>query len=210
MPAGLPGMRRKPAPGPARKSSTHRILGEQKMKLAKGLVSLLLAVSAAPLLAAEAPEMNIEHSIVINAPPEAVWEVVSDFNGLPRWLPTITESRIVLGKNREVGAIRELRRANGTKVQEKLIVYEPWNMTAGYTYIGGQVGATDYFPTITVSDAGDGKSKVVWKARFKRVAYWTDEPPAGQDDATPLNALNKTYQMGLENLKKLVEEQSGQ
>jgi mxaD protein len=181
-------------------------IGEQKMKLAKGLLSLLLAVSTAPLFAAEAPEMNIEHSIVINAPPEVVWEVVSDFNGLPRWLSTITDSRIVLGKNREVGAIRELRRANGTKVQEKLIAYEPWNMSLGYTYIGGQVGATDYFPTITVSDAGDGKSKVVWKARFKRVAYWTDEPPAGQDDATPLNALNKTYAMGLENLKKVIEE----
>jgi mxaD protein len=175
------------------------------MKLARGLLSLLLAVSAAPLFAAEAPEMKIEHSIVINAPPEAVWEVVSDFNGLPRWLSTITESRIILGKNREVGAIRELTRANGTKVQEKLIVYEPWNMSLGYTYIGGQVGATDYFPTMTVSDAGDGNSKVVWKARFKRVAYWTDEPPPGQDDATPLNGLNKVYQMGLENLKKMVE-----
>ena len=177
------------------------------MKLARGLLSLLLAVSAAPLFAAEAPEMKIEHSIVINAPPEAVWEVVSDFNGLPRWLSTITESRIINGKNREVGAIRELTRANGTKVQEKLIVYEPWNMSLGYTYIGGQVGATDYFPTMTVSDAGDGNSKVVWKARFKRVAYWTDEPPPGQDDATPLNGLNKVYQMGLENLKKVVEGQ---
>lgn len=178
------------------------------MKLAKGLLlSLLLAVSATPLFAAEAPELNIEHSIVINARPEVVWDVVSDFNGLPRWLSTITESRIILGKNREVGAIRELTRANGTKVQEKLIAYEPWNMSLGYTYIGGQVGATDYFPTMTVSDAGNGKSKVVWKARFKRVAYWTDEPPAGQDDATPLNALNKVYPMGLENLKKIIEEQ---
>jgi mxaD protein len=177
------------------------------MKLVKGLLSLLLAVSASPLLAAEAPEMNIEHSIVINAPPEAVWDVVSDFNGLPRWLSTITESRIILGKNREVGAIRELTRANGTKVQEKLIAYEPWNMSLGYTYIGGLVGATDYFPTMTVSDAGNGKSKVVWKARFKRVAYWTDEPPVGQDDATPLNTLNKVYVMGLESLKKVVEEQ---
>jgi hypothetical protein len=46
----------------------------------------------------------------------------------------------------------------------------------------------------------------VWKARFKRVAYWTDEPPAGQDDATPLTALNKVYPMGLENLKKIIEE----
>src|SRR5258706_14884888 len=177
------------------------------MKLAKGLLTLLLAAPA-PLFAADAPELKIEHSIVINAPPEVVWEVVSDFNGLPRWLSTITESRIILGKNREVGAIRELTRANGTKVQEKLIAYEPWNMSLGYTYIGGQVGATDYFPTMTVSDAGNGKSKVVWKARFKRVAYWTDEPPPGQDDATPLNGLNKVYPMGLENLKKIIEEQN--
>ena len=176
------------------------------MKLAKALLSLLLTVSTGPLFAAEAREMNIEHSIVINAPPEVVWEVVSDFNGLPRWLSTITESRIVLGKNREVGAIRALTRANGTKVQEKLIAYEPWNMSIGYTYIGGQVGATDYFPTMTVSDAGGGKSKVVWKAHFKRVAYWTDEPPAGQDDETPLNMLNKVYAMGLESMKKLIEE----
>ncbi|MEO8004507.1 MAG: SRPBCC family protein [Betaproteobacteria bacterium] len=174
------------------------------MKLAKGLLVLLLAASA-PAFAAEAKEMNIEHSIVINAPPEEVWEVVSDFNGLPRWLPVIVESKIVLGKNREEGAIRELTRANGTKVQEKLIAYEPWNMSLGYTYIGGQVGATDYFPTMTVMDAGGGKSKVVWKARFKRVAYWTDEPPAGQDDAAPMNGLNKVYPMGLENLKKLIE-----
>lgn len=176
------------------------------MKLAKGLLALLLAASA-PVFAVDAPEMKVEHSIVINAPPEAVWEVVSDFNGLPRWLPIIVESKIILGKNREEGAIRELTRANGTKVQEKLIAYDPWNMSLGYTYIGGQVGATDYFPTMTVSDAGGGKSKVVWKARFKRVAYWTDEPPPGQDDATPLNGLNKLYPMGLNNLKKLIEEQ---
>ena len=176
------------------------------MKLAKAILAILFAVSAGPLAAADAREMSIEHSIVINARPEVVWEVVSDFNGLPRWLSTIAESRIIVGKNREVGAIRELRRANGTKVQEKLIIYDPWNMSVGYTYVGGQVAATDYFPIITVSDAGDGKSKVVWKARFKRLAYWTDNPPEGQDDATPLNALNKVYPMGLASLKKLIED----
>ena len=108
---------------------------EDEMKLAKGLLSFLLAVLAAPLLAVEVPEMNIEHSIVINAPPEAVWEVVGDFNGLPRWLSTITESRIILGKNREVGAIRELRRANGTKVQEKADCLRTLEQVAGvYLY----------------------------------------------------------------------------
>jgi hypothetical protein len=67
--------------------------------------------------------------------------------------------------------------------------------------------SSDYFATVTVSNAGDGKSNVVWKARFKRLAYWTEDPPPGQDDATPVNALNKAYPLGLQNLKKMVEGQ---
>ncbi len=165
----------------------------------------LLAAFAPAASAVDAPEMKVEHSILINAAPEQVWEVVADFNGLPRWLPTIVESRLILGTNRQVGAIRELTRANGTKVQEKLLEYETNPMTFTYTYLDGQVGATDYFATMTATDAGGGKTKVVWKARFKRVAYWTDNPPPGQDDATPLNALNKVYPLGLQTLKKVVE-----
>ena len=177
------------------------------MRSAKVAVFALLAgwLAPLPLLAVDAPELKVEHSIVIDAPAEEVWEVVSDFNGLPRWLPTIESSRIILGKNREVGAIRELVRANGTKVQEKLIAYEPWNMSISYTYIGGQPGASDYYPTMTVKPAGSGKSRVEWKARFKRLAYWTDNPPPGQDDATVLAAFNKVYPLGLETLKKLIE-----
>ena len=54
--------------------------------------------------------------------------------------------------------------------------------------------------------AGNGQTRVVWKSRFKRLAYWTDDPPEGQDDATPVNALNKVYPLGLQTLKKVVEE----
>lgn len=156
--------------------------------------------------AADAPELRVEHSITIDATPDEVWAVAGDFNGIPRWLPTIASSRMILGKSDQVGSIRELTRQNGTKVQEKLLEYETGDeKVLTYTYVGGAVIATDYFATMVVSDAGGGKSKVVWKARFKRLAYWTDEPPEGQDDATPLNALNKTYPLGLENLKKVVE-----
>ncbi len=179
------------------------------MRFAKGVPYALIIglLIPQPLLAVDAPELRVEHSIVIDAPPEQVWEVVSDFDGLPRWLPTIESSRIILGKNREVGCIRELVRANGTKVQEKLIAYEPWNMSISYTYIGGQPGASDYYPTMTVKDAGNGKSRVEWKATFRRLAYWTDDPPPGQDDATVLAAFNKVYLLGLETMKKLIEGQ---
>ncbi|MGH8731582.1 MAG: SRPBCC family protein, partial [Burkholderiales bacterium] len=177
----------------ARRPRDNDNTGETKMRCAKEVLFTLLAGLLIPqaLFAVDAPELRVEHSIVIDAPPEQVWGVVSDFNGLPRWLPVIESSRIILGKNREVGCIRELTRANGTKVQEKLIAYEPWKMSLSYTYIGGQPGASDYYPTMTVKDAGNGKSRVEWKARFRRLAYWTDDPPPGQDDATVLAAFNR-------------------
>lgn len=175
--------------------------------MAKGLVAVLVAllIGQTAAHAVEAPELRVEHSIVIDASPEKVWSVAGDFVGLDRWFPAVAESRLVLGKNREVGAIRLLTRPNGTKVEEKLIDYDSWNMTLTYTYAEGQPISSDYFATLTVKDAGNGKSLVVWKARFKRLAYWTDEPPPGQDDATPLNGLNKVYPIGLDTLKKIVE-----
>jgi hypothetical protein len=169
---------------------------------------LLLVAPVAPQTArAEARELGVAQSIVINAPAEQVWEVAGDFVGVPRWLTVIPSSKLILGRNREVGCIRELTRGNGTKVQEKLIEYDPWNMTLTYTYVGGQPLVSDYFATMLVKDLGDGKTRVDWKARFRRLDYWTDEPPPGQEDATLVSLFNRIYSGGLESLKKVVEGQ---
>ena len=175
--------------------------------LATYAAAILLA--AVPALArADAKELYVEKSIVIDAPPEVVWAIAGDFVGLPRWYTPIESSKLVLGRNNEVGCIRELTRRNGTKVEEKLIDYSPWDRSLTYTYAEGQPMSSDYFATLTVKDAGGGKSLVEWKARFKRLAYWTDNPPPGQDDETVVKALNAGYQLGLDNLKKMAE--SGQ
>ena len=153
----------------------------------------------------EAQEQRIAESIVIDAPPDAVWAVAGDFAHLDRWYPFIDASRLVLGRNREVGAIREIRRLNGTKVEEKLIEFDPWNYRLVYTYAEGMPLTSDYFATMQVKDAGGGKSLVEWSARFKRLAYWTDQAPAGQEDATLTKLLTNAYKAGLQNLKKVVE-----
>jgi len=167
-------------------------------------VLTLVGVLASPLAFAEAQEQTVEQSIDIDARVADVWAIAGDFVGLPRWYPPIESARLVLGQNNVPGCIRELTRASGTKVEEKLIDYE-WQRSLTYTYAGGQVMSTDYFATLSVFPLAENKTKVVWKARFKRLAYWTDEPPPGQDDETVRNALNKGYRLGLEKLKALAE-----
>jgi len=42
-----------------------------------------------------------------------------------------------------------------------------------YTYVDGAVRAADYYSELVVKDAGNGRSVVEWRGRFKRLAYWT-------------------------------------
>ena len=173
-------------------------------KVVTALFGWLLLLPADGALA-DAQEQTVAHTIAIAAPPDAVWAVAGDFVGLPRWYPPIESSRLVLGRNNEVNCIRELTRRNGTKVTERLLDYDPRRHRLEYTYVDGMVMSSDYFAVLEVKDAGDGTSLVEWKARFKRLAYWTDNPPPGQDDKTSLDFLNNAYKVSLANLKKILE-----
>jgi uncharacterized protein YndB with AHSA1/START domain len=164
-----------------------------------------LALLAPQAFAAEANELTARQSIRINAPPQAVWAILGDYNGLPRWLSFIEDSQIVVGTNNEVGAIRLVTRRNGTKVTERLLDYDPRGMRLAYTYIDGAVMASDYFPVLSVKDGGNGTSVVEWSARFRRLSYAVDPPPPGQDDKTLTDLYNGLYKAGLENLKRVVE-----
>jgi len=176
------------------------------MKQILAAVLAALALFVPPAFGAEAKELTARQSISINAPPEAVWAVLGNFNGLPRWLGFIEYSEIVAGTNNEVGAIRQVTRRNGTKVTERLLEYDPHSMRLAYTYVDGAVMASDYFPVLAVKDGGNGTSVVEWSARFKRLTYWVDPPPAGQDDKSLTDLYNGLYKAGLENLKRVVEE----
>ena len=155
---------------------------------------------------ADAGELSIFQSIAIDAPADEVWAMAGDFGGIQRWAPGTESSRLILHDRNETGAIRLLRRrGDGTQVTEKLLDYDPANRRMVYTYVDGVVRAADYYSELIVKDAGDGRCVVEWRGRFKRLAYWTDDPPAGQDDKAALDFLNGAYKSGLENLKKTLE-----
>ncbi|HWH47104.1 MAG TPA: SRPBCC family protein [Burkholderiales bacterium] len=169
-----------------------------------GMLAALTCI-AVQAWGADANELSARQSIRINAPAEAVWAMVGNFNGSPRWLPLVERSEIVFGANNRVGAIRLITRRDGTKVTERLLEHDPQAMRMAYTYIDGAVRASDYFPVLSVKDAGDGTSTVEWSARFKRLAYAVDPPPPGQDDQTMTDFYNALYKSGLESLKRVIE-----
>jgi hypothetical protein len=154
----------------------------------------------------DAAELKLLHTIKIDASPDVVWAVAGDFGGIQRWSPGVESSRLILRSLNETGAIRLLRRKNGTQVTEKLLDYDPANRRMAYTYVDGAVGASDYYSVLTVKDAGGGTSLVEWRGTFKRLAYWTDNPPEGQDDKTSYQFLDNAYRTSLANLKKVIEE----
>lgn len=176
------------------------------MRAILGVVAGLVAAIQTSAAIADAETLSILHTVTINARPEVVWAMAGDFGGAQRWLPGVESSRLVLRARNETGAIRLLRRrGNGTQVTEKLLDYDPINMRMAYTYVDGVVGASDYYSVLTVKDAGGGATLVEWRGTFKRLAYWTDHPPAGQDDKTSLEFLNNAYKAGMANLKKILE-----
>jgi len=155
---------------------------------------------------ADAGELSIFHSIEIAAPADEVWSMAGDFGGIQRWAPGTETSRLVLRSRNETGAIRQLRRkGDGTQVTEQLLDYDPLNRRMVYTYVDGEVRAADYWSELRVIEAGPGKSVVEWRGRFRRLAYWTDDPPAGMDDKAALDFLNGAYKNGLAGLKKILE-----
>jgi len=64
-------------------------------------------------------------STIINAPIEAVWNQIKDFNGLSEWHPMVQSSRIEEGfANGAAGCIRELTlKDSGERVREQLLGY---------------------------------------------------------------------------------------
>ncbi len=112
-------------------------------------------------------------STIVNAAPEKVWELVRDFNALPRWFPFIASSRMEEGDvPGRVGSVRTLQARNGGVVRERLLelsdpemrlsflTFEGADLTLNYT---GHMrvrpivrGGGSFFEFYGVFDAADG------------------------------------------------------
>ena len=164
------------------------------------LAALTLASSVA--LAHGPTRQKVVEKITIDAPADAVWAQIKDFDALSKWHPAVAESPADKGNTE--GSVRTVKIKGGGSLVESLERYNAEGRS--YTYRakdGGALPVTNYTSTLTVS--GDGaKSTVEWRGAFYR-GFPNNDPPPDQNDEAAVKAVTGVYQSGLANLKKLVE-----
>ncbi|WP_163506674.1 SRPBCC family protein [Fodinicola acaciae] len=135
-------------------------------------------------------------SAVIPAPVEAVWDLVSDFNGLPSWHPAITDSKLTAGASAaEIGAVRDLTLGDGGRVVERLVSLDNDEHTYSYVFVESPFPVRSYYSTIRLAPVTAGD---------QTFAEWTglyDSEAADEEAMTSLFA-NGVYAAGLAALVK--------
>jgi len=170
--------------------------------LLAGLVFGLLA--ATPGVAHGPTPQKAEARTQIAAPADAVWKVVGAFGGIGSWHPMV-KSVVATGGD-AAGAERVLTLEKG-ELTDGLDDYDAAGRSLSYRLSKENVEALPvsfYTATLTVSDAGAGRSEVIWTARFYR-GDTSNFPPDELNDEAAIAAMTGFFETGLKGLKAKVE-----
>ncbi len=107
-------------------------------------------------------------SSVIDAPAARVWSQIRDFNGLPKWHPSIADSRIESGlPSDKVGCIRNFNLKAGGNIREQLLTLSDFDYTCSYSILESPMAVRNYIATLKVTPVTDGdRAFAEWTAEF--------------------------------------------
>jgi ribosome-associated toxin RatA of RatAB toxin-antitoxin module len=80
---------------------------------------------------------SLKKSLTIYAPLDKVWEILSDFNDVYTWAPTVTHSYALNTKNQQIGAARHCEIKGFGGIDETVT---QWNENSGFTYTVSDLG----------------------------------------------------------------------
>lgn len=168
---------------------------------------LLCAFLIPGLALAHGPaRQKVIEEIEVNAPPEKIWKIISDFCGIKNWHPGITACESDNGTQPD--SIRVITLESGEQIKEKLIKHLPDRHMLQYMMVEPNDKAfpiNTHGSTMTVKANDNGGSTVQWKGAFYRL-FPGPNPPPDQTNEAGREALSGLYKSGLENIKKMAEQ----
>ncbi|MEO9789427.1 MAG: SRPBCC family protein, partial [Aurantimonas coralicida] len=101
--------------------------------------------------------VHVVRSTVLEAPVEAVWEIVRDFNGHDRWHPAVATSQVERGRvTDQVGAVRRFRLETGEELREQLLTLSDAEMSMTYCLLDTPIPLLNYVAHIRRSPGTEG------------------------------------------------------
>jgi uncharacterized protein YndB with AHSA1/START domain len=107
-------------------------------------------------------------SIILKAPVQTVWNLVRDFNGLPRWAPAVARSKIEDGLDSDVvGCVRSFHTRDGGHVRERLLALDDANYTFTYNFEKPAFPVENYIATLRLYPVTQtDQTFAEWEASF--------------------------------------------
>ena len=139
---------------------------------------------------------HVKRSTVMDAPPEAVWAVIRDFNGHDQWHPAVAESHVERGQPSDrVGCIRNFRLADGSKLREQLLMLSDLEQSFTYCLLDTPVPLFNYVAHCRLFPVTDGdRTFWEWESRF--------DTPAGRSRELADMVGNDIYAAGFDAVRR--------
>ncbi len=143
--------------------------------------------------------VKVVKSTVLDAPVEAVWEILRDFNGHDRWHPIVTDSVVEKGQTSDrIGCVRRFHLADGSELREQLLTLSDAEMAFSYCLLDTPVPLLNYVAHVRLVPVTDGdRTFWHWESRF--------DTPAGREVELKAMVAESVYQGGFDAIRALVE-----
>lgn len=140
--------------------------------------------------------VKVLKSTVLDAPVEAVWEVLRDFNGHDTWHPAVADSQVERGQpSDKVGCVRRFHLADGSELREQLLTLSDIDLAFSYCLLDTPVPLFNYVAHVRLLPVTDGDQTFwQWESRF--------DTPAGREAELETMVGEQIYEAGFEAIRK--------
>ena len=140
---------------------------------------------------------TVKKTIKINVPKDRVWRKISNIVELSSWLVDVEKTEYLSKKKKDVGAVRLITFADGTKIEEHIVA---WSKGGYFTYVATEgLPLRAYVATISIKSKTRAITELTWQS------YLNSQKMSEKQFLEFLVFMGSFYEASLENLKILLE-----
>ncbi len=142
---------------------------------------------------------RVVRSTIIDAPVDALWSVLRDFNGHEHWHPIVARSEIERSQPSDrIGCVRRFTLQDGSELREQLLTLSDLEMTFTYCLLDTPIPLFNYVAHVRLLPVTDGnRSFWHWEGRFTT--------PLGREAELAATVGDEVYANGIEAVRRLLE-----